>query len=119
MLFKTIKLTVSVCVAVACGAGATAALAASVPGATYKGRTAGGAYVVFTVSADGRKVSSYEITGVVGDTVRVLWRRVTTQLSGGADQKQRVLVWVRWSGVQLRGQVPRSAVGERDLPFSQ
>ena len=55
-------------VAVVCAATAVPALASSVPGATYNGRTAGGAYVRFTVSADGRQVNSYEITGVIGDT---------------------------------------------------
>ena len=62
------RLGVVACVLVACGTAATAALATPVPGATYNGRTPNGAYVVFTVSADGSEVDSYEITGVIGDT---------------------------------------------------
>jgi hypothetical protein len=55
-------------VAVAFAATAVPALASPVSGATYNGRTADGAYVRFTVSANGKQVDSYEITGVVGDT---------------------------------------------------
>jgi len=55
-------------VALLCAATAVPALASPVPGATYNGRTADGAYVVFTVSADVSQVNSYEITGVIGDT---------------------------------------------------
>jgi hypothetical protein len=40
--------------------------AGPVPGATYNARTTDGSYVVFTVSADGTKVISYEITGAMG-----------------------------------------------------
>jgi len=55
-------------VAVVCAVSAVPALASPVAGATYNGRTADGAYVRFTVSANGTQVNSYEITGVIGDT---------------------------------------------------
>jgi hypothetical protein len=62
------ELRVLVFAAIVCAAVAVPALASPVPGATYNGRTADGAYVRFTVSANGKQVDAYEITGVIGDT---------------------------------------------------
>jgi hypothetical protein len=113
MLIKTIKLTVSVCVAVACGAAATAALAAPVPGATYEARTAGGAYVVFTVSADGREVTSYEITGVVGDTCQFSAEGTRPSFPGAAIRNNAFSYGFGGQAFSFKGKFPgpRSASG--------
>jgi hypothetical protein len=99
-------------VAVVCAATAVPALASPVPGATYNGRTANGAYVRFTVSANGTQVDSYEITGVVGDTCQFS-AQGTEPAFPGAPIKSNAFTYGFDQAFSLSGRFPgaRSATG--------
>ena len=99
-------------VALLCAATAVPALASPVPGATYNGRTADGAYVVFTVSTNGTQVDSYEITGVVGDTCQFS-AQGTEPAFPGAPIKSNAFTYGFAQAFSFSGRFPgaRSATG--------
>ena len=93
-------------------ATAAPALASPVSGATYDGRTANGAYVRFTVSANGTQVDSYEITGVVGDTCQFS-AQGTEPAFPGAPIKSNAFTYGFDQAFSFSGRFPgaRSATG--------